>query len=494
MLVEDLRTRSAPSSTAAILTSSEGPAPCGAFVVPRLSRRVAVRSRDRRARRPPDPGRAVRRRRGGRARRVVRRARARLVAAEARAAAASGRCSASRSSVEVAARRARRVRLRRHRLRRPGRHRQPERQPRADGGLRRLLGRRPVRRRCCSATCSGCSARGGRSAARPAGSPRGSRAARCRSRSPYPERLGHWPAAAGLFAFAICELCWAAAKRPGAARGADARLPRDARRDEPLRRRAVDAPRRRVRRLVRRCSPGSRRSAGAATGGSSCAPPVVGATALAAVAGTIALLLIAVGSTAFDGAKEGPLFNDLIGDLQDALQRPRALARARARARRSSSGSRSRSRSSTAIWALGVLGHAASRASGSRGASSAARFAHTLIPIAAAYLVAHYFSLLAYNGQDLWPLAIDPLGDGSDLFGGAGDGDRLPVVVGDRHLVRPGRRARRRPRRRARAGPRPRARALRRPRAATRSQIVMLVLMVAFTVLGLWLLSAALNT
>ena len=31
-------------------------------------------------------------------------------------------------------------------------------------------------------------------------------------------------------------------------------------------------------------------------------------------------------------------------------------------------------------------------------------------------------------------------------------------------------------------------------REATRSQVVMLVLMVAFTCLGLWLLSAALNT
>jgi len=32
------------------------------------------------------------------------------------------------------------------------------------------------------------------------------------------------------------------------------------------------------------------------------------------------------------------------------------------------------------------------------------------------------------------------------------------------------------------------------PRAATRSQIVMLGVMVLFTLLGLWLLSAALNT
>ena len=92
-------------------------------------------------------------------------------------------------------------------------------------------------------------------------------------------------------------------------------------------------------------------------------------------------------------------------------------------------------------------------------------FAHTLIPIAAGYLVAHYFSLLAYNGQDLWRLANDPLGDGSDLFGGADAAIDYGVVSRHRHLVRAGRRARRRPRRRARARPRPRARALRlRPR------------------------------
>ena len=31
----------------------------------------------------------------------------------------------------------------------------------------------------------------------------------------YPERLGRIPAAAGLFGFAICELCWARATEPG---------------------------------------------------------------------------------------------------------------------------------------------------------------------------------------------------------------------------------------------------------------------------------------
>jgi hypothetical protein len=49
----------------------------------------------------------------------------------------------------------------------------------------------------------------------------------------------------------------------------------------------------------------------------------------------------------------------------------------------------------------------------------AQRFAHSLIPIALAYVVAHYFSLLAYQGQATAYLISDPLGDGANLFGTA---------------------------------------------------------------------------
>jgi hypothetical protein len=120
------------------------------------------------------------------------------------------------------------------------------------------------------------------------------------------------------------------------------------------------------------------------------------------------------------------------------------------------------------------------------------RLAHSLIPIVAAYLVAHYFSLLVYSGQDLWRLASDPLGNGSDYFGGAdftidysvvttnqiwyvqvaalvlGHVSAL-VLAHDRALILYGG-----------------------ARDAARSQIVMLIVMVAFTLLGLWLLSSAL--
>jgi hypothetical protein len=118
------------------------------------------------------------------------------------------------------------------------------------------------------------------------------------------------------------------------------------------------------------------------------------------------------------------------------------------------------------------------------------RFAHTLLPIALAYVVAHYFSLLAYQGQAMDYLVSDPLGRGDDFFGTASAGidytwitttgiwyvQVAALVLGhvagltlahDRALA-----------------------TYEEPRAATRSQYWMLAVMVAFTSLGLWLLSA----
>ena len=189
------------------------------------------------------------------------------------------------------------------------------------------------------------------------------------------------------------------------------------------------------------------------------------------------MLLAGIGVTAFDGASEGPLFNDVLPHLQDffcglGFGPEKALELGFA------PGCSRRSASSSLIWLLARR-------------RTAAALAHSLAPILAAYVVAHYFSLLAYNGQDLARLASDPLGDGSDLFGGADAAIDYWVVsataiwyvqVGalvlghvaglvlahDRALVLHGSH-----------------------RAATRSQLVMLVLMVCFTCLGLWLLSAA---
>ena len=56
-------------------------------------------------------------------------------------------------------------------------------------------------------------------------------------------------------------------------------------------------------------------------------------------------------------------------------------------------------------------------------------FAHTLIPIALAYLVAHYFSAFLYQEQAQFTYILsDPLGHGSDLFGTAGGGINYGIV------------------------------------------------------------------
>ena len=46
-----------------------------------------------------------------------------------------------------------------------------------------------------------------------------------------------------------------------------------------------------------------------------------------------------------------------------------------------------------------------------------ATFAHTLVPIGLAYVVAHYFSLLLWQSQALCYLISDPLGNGANIFG-----------------------------------------------------------------------------
>ncbi|MGH4021792.1 MAG: hypothetical protein ACRDT0_21670 [Pseudonocardiaceae bacterium] len=55
-------------------------------------------------------------------------------------------------------------------------------------------------------------------------------------------------------------------------------------------------------------------------------------------------------------------------------------------------------------------------------------FAHTIVPIAAGYAIAHYFSLLLFDGQQVLILASDPFGDGSDLLGTAGRSIDYTVV------------------------------------------------------------------
>ena len=69
---------------------------------------------------------------------------------------------------------------------------------------------------------------------------------------------------------------------------------------------------------------------------------------------------------------------------------------------------------------LGILG-AEERGRRVQRSRLASEFVHTLVPIAMAYVAAHYFTLLLYQGQAIVYLVSDPLGDGSNIFGTAGN-------------------------------------------------------------------------
>jgi hypothetical protein len=218
--------------------------------------------------------------------------------------------------------------------------------------------------------------------------------------------------------------------------------------------------------------------------------PLSGLPRLDAVPGTVALLCAMIGTTSFDGFSAGPVWGDIAPRMTDSLRNIGF----------------SQSSSLQIAFTIGLIVVIALVAglyrlgvAGMRNASHvelstdelAARFAHTLVPIALAYVVAHYFSLLFVNGQAIGYLVSDPLGHGANLFGTSqwtvdygwisanviwyvqvaalvlGHVAGL-VLAHDRALV-----------------------TFKEGRVATRSQYWMLAVMIAFTSLGLWLLSAA---
>jgi hypothetical protein len=218
-------------------------------------------------------------------------------------------------------------------------------------------------------------------------------------------------------------------------------------------------------------------------------PLLGGCPALTPVAGTVALLCTMIGTTSFDGFSQGTTWNSIVPHLQSffgdlGLNAEHALEAA------GTVGIVVMCCLIGLLYRLGVTGmHTVGRRLPTRDLAGA--FAHTLIPIAFAYVLAHYFSLVAYQGQAMATLLSDPLGDGSDLFGTASSTIDYTwisatgiwyVQVGALVLGHVA----------GLALAHDRALALfAKARDATRSQYWMLAVMVAFTSLGLWLLSAA---
>jgi len=217
--------------------------------------------------------------------------------------------------------------------------------------------------------------------------------------------------------------------------------------------------------------------------------PLSGLTALQIVPGTVALLCTMIGTTSFDGFSQGPTWQAIQPELIKAFNGA-GVEQSSAIVIADTLGLLSAVLIITGLYVLGVSGMRRDAHVAQSTRELAGRFAHSLVPIACAYVLAHYFSALWFNAQGLLFLASDPLGDGADLFGTADTGidyDSISanaiwyvqvgalvlghvaglILAHDRALV-----------------------TFTTLRAATCSQYWMLAVMIAFTSLGLWLLSA----
>src|ERR1700722_15437921 len=205
-------------------------------------------------------------------------------------------------------------------------------------------------------------------------------------------------------------------------------------------------------------------------------------------AGTIGLICAVIGTTTFDGFSNGgiwrtnepslqSLFADLGFNQTPALELAYSLGLVLCVLL------------IAGIYRLGIIGvHSVSKRFEMNELQRT--FAHTLVPIGFAYVLAHYFSLLIWQGQAIGYLVSDPLGNGANYFGTSASTIDYTIIsyaaiwyvqvvaLLSGHLG---------------------GLALAHDRAlsiypnqeqAIRSQYWMLAVMVAFTSFGLWLLSA----
>ena len=306
----------------------------------------------------------------------------------------------------------------------------------------------------------------------------------------YPERLGRWPAAALLLAFATLELAWPRSAEPRTLAlaivvyswitwagmlifgrrswlengeafavyfGLLSRVSPFAVREDDGRRRVV----------VR--------------------PPLSGLAPGDAHHGTVAFVAVMLGSVAFDGLSRATWWQDQLYELES-----RYIVESPTKADFVSLGFNLLGLivAVVVIGTLYALAIYAAKRVGHTDVRLAGAFIGSLIPIALAYLVAHYFTLLVDVGPDAVWLASDPFGKGWDLFGTADfqppnnvfspntiwyvqagvlvTGHVLGLVLAhDRAIA-----------------------TFSSARTAIRTQYAMLALMVLYTCTGLWLLSS----
>ena len=218
--------------------------------------------------------------------------------------------------------------------------------------------------------------------------------------------------------------------------------------------------------------------------------PLAAAGRWATLPGSAAVVIASIASTSFDGGSEGAFKSPLLSSFEWLVDRGIGLT---ASLRLADTLFMALCFAGVGlVYLLGIRGMRTIRGAPSF-ATLRAGFAHTLIPIALAYLVAHYFSLFVFQEQAQFTyLLSDPLGTATtDLFGTASGGVDFTVISANTiwyvqvgalvvgHVL---------------------GLTLAHDRAlaywpnyrdASRSQYWMLAVMVAFTCFGLYLLSVA---
>ncbi|HLZ36562.1 MAG TPA: hypothetical protein VKP64_02135 [Mycobacteriales bacterium] len=235
---------------------------------------------------------------------------------------------------------------------------------------------------------------------------------------PLPDGIGYWPAAAGLAAFAWMELVAPDRTSLGTLRTffgvyAGAHLLAAAfygsRWFDKGDGFEVYSS------LVGRLAPVGRRADGRVV----LRNPLDGLAATPIAPGLVPVVAVLLGSTAYDGmsnapfwarlTQDGPLPPVLLGTLGlFGMMGVVALTY------------------SAAVAAAGRLGEP-DRRPGWRSLPGA--FAHSIVPIVVGYAVAHYFSLLVFEGQHAFVLLSDPLGTGADLLGTGGRGVDYSILT-----------------------------------------------------------------
>jgi hypothetical protein len=301
----------------------------------------------------------------------------------------------------------------------------------------------------------------------------------------YPERLGRWPGAVALFAFAALELTYADPSSPRALALAVALYSYVALFGMAAFGRAAWSGRGEgfavLFGLFARIAPLT-----VGEGRVRLRLPVTGLAGAEHVPGTVAFVAVMLGSVGFDGFSRTREWQDLLARAEGPyiIDRPGLGDLV-----------------GTGVNLGGMLAGVLLVAGAYLAACATARalvnaprpltdeLVLSLVPIAFVYEVAHYFSLFVIQGQYVLPLLSDPLGRGWDLFGTAGVIPNLAVLTPNTvwyvqalalvtgHVV-------------ALAVAHDRAVAIFDDREdALRSQYAMLALMVLYTVGGLWLLS-----